>query len=127
MSADRDRAKAFNLKTSRFRRTPISGSRSGLPDKTRLEKDQASGQLHPPKKPLGGSIPSLGLKSPRVERSNARGFKIRDIPGHHRQAVRQRRGGDQSVPLRAWIWDMQLGATASNGGIDGENPPGERR
>lgn len=57
MSADRDRAKAFNLKTSRFRRTPVSGSRSGLPDKTRLEEDEATvGRIDPftrLEKPMG--------------------------------------------------------------------------
>ena len=63
----------------------------GLPDKTRAEENEASGQLNPPQKPFGGAIQPAADPSERGEDVVAAFHRLTN-PANARSALAPRRG-----------------------------------
>lgn len=63
---------------------------------------------------------------PRVQKGDARGLEVGCIAGCDRHAVDERRRSNQSIPIRAAIWNMERGTPHGNLNIDRQNAPGIR-
>ena len=64
---------------------------------------------------------------PGVQGLYTQRLEIRDVPGDDRHCVDQRRGCDESIPIRSRIGNMERSTTTGHGGIDREYATGERR